>query len=78
MIGIDLHLIHVLEGSLSSIFFPQNTTGAHFIKGKSTVSAPRSRRQSIAPSSRRQSIDTGAPSMKGKSADLPKEKKGKK
>ena len=65
MIEIDLHLIHLQEGSLSSIFFPQNTTYAHFIKGKSTVDAPFFRKKSA----------FGDLSMKGKSIDLPKEGK---
>ena len=77
MIGIELHLIHLREGPQSFVFFPQNTTGALSKKRKTIVNTPTSGRQSvdiIAP------IITGksafnAPSMKEKSANLPKEGK---
>ena len=77
MIGIDIHLIHLIEGSRSSIFSPQNATGAPSMKGKSIVGTPISGRQSTginAPRMKGKSaID--APSMKGKSIDFPKEGK---
>ena len=77
MIGIDIHLIHLREGSRSSIFFPQNTTSALSKKGKSTIDAPGNGRQSIDinASSMEGKNTFGTPSMKDKSADLPREGK---
>ena len=75
MIGIDLHLIHLQEGSQSFIFFLQNTICALSGKGKSTIDASSMKGKSTAkPFLRRKNV-TGDSSMKGNSADLPKEGK---
>ena len=67
-IGIILHLSHLREGPRRFVSLPLNTTVTPFMEGKS-VRAHYTRRKSA--------ID--ASSMKGKSADLPKEgKKAKK
>ena len=77
MIGIYIRLIHLQERVLKLCFFRRNSKDTPSMKGKSTIDAPSSGRQSTgidAPCMKgKSSFDT--PSMKDKSADLPREGK---